>query len=74
MDIHDQNVLNALFFRDVKYVDSFKYNCLIKNFTYIEGIFNSCIIFHFAGIKPWDKDYPSEICKKIWLKYANRLK
>lgn len=55
------------------YVDSYKYNCLIKNFTHIKGIFENCAIFHFAGVKPWNDEYPSEICKKIWLEYANRL-
>lgn len=71
---HDQNVLNALYYGKVKYVNSFVYNCLIKNFTQIEKLFEECRIFHFAGIKPWEQEYPCVRCKEIWHKYASLVK
>lgn len=68
---HDQNVLNAMYYDKVVYKDYFLYNCLIKNVSGDKKEFclNKSSIFHFAGIKPWDYQYPSG-CYKIWWGYA----
>ena len=73
-DFHDQNVLNALYYKDVKYEDNLIYNCFIKNIYGEERkkCLKDACIFHFAGIKPWNYKYPSK-CYKIWWKYANKV-
>ncbi len=68
---HDQNVLNSMYYDNVKYKDYMLFNCLIKNVSNEKKEFclKNSSIFHFAGIKPWNYKYPSE-CYKIWWSYA----
>lgn len=66
----DQNLLNYMHWKQVKFVDEYKYN-LFSRFAYNRGIHYSdvkaetCIV-HFAGFKAWEGEYVHYDLEQLW--------
>jgi lipopolysaccharide biosynthesis glycosyltransferase len=59
-DYHDQDLLNALFYKDIVHFDSHKYNYFpVSSHSRLDGFRHGYpAIIHFGGPKPWDPLYP----------------
>lgn len=71
----DQDILNALFYDDVKYADYRIFNQSILNIKNkdqeLETLNNSAIIHYAGSEKPWQYTYLSWLCGLFW-KYARK--
>jgi len=73
---HDQDVLNYYFQGKVKYINSKKYNCivkLIKNKKEAKWAACNSVIIHFADKrKPWNYNYVGYL-EELWWRNAKRI-
>ena len=74
MEAPDQDILNWVHWREIKYVDYQKYNFFARiahnaGITY-EEMKAAVAIVHFAGAKPWDNDNFHFDIEKLWWDYA----
>jgi len=72
--VADQDLLNYVFYGDVRYLDESKYNLFAK-LAYNEGkeydwVKTNTSIIHFAGRKPWQHETLHYNTEKFWWKYA----
>ena len=67
---HDQDILNGMFYQNVKYVDWKIYNRTIIHIHTLEEAKDAqdhAVIIHYAGkSKPWHKDYESFLYDDFW--------
>lgn len=71
---HDQDLLNYTFWKNIKYVDTKKFN-LIARATFNMGYHypwakEHSVIIHYAGSKPWDHQCVRYDLEKFWWDYA----
>lgn len=78
LKLADQDVLNAVFYRCVKYVDFFQYNMFVRYFNFMtpkdrKKCLDQAYILHYNGrTKPWEKNYVQLLGSLYW-KYAEEL-
>lgn len=65
----DQDILNALFYNKVKFVDCKVYNFLVATIKGKKFNTKKTKIFHYAGIKPWNYKYIGKLDNLFW-RYA----
>lgn len=74
----DQDVLNAVFYKCVKYADFYVYNLTVNYYDKLSkeekrNIIKNCCVIHYNGMsKPWNPDYHFLKAKIFW-KYAEEL-
>lgn len=74
MHAPDQDILNYVHWRHVKYVDPYRYN-LFARMAHNEGLTHdevkeSCAILHYPGDKPWESTNVHYDLERIWWEYA----
>lgn len=72
--VADQDLLNYIYYKDVKLVDEYKYDLFAK-IAYNEGrtyewVKNNVSIIHFAGRKPWHYNALHYEIERFWWEYA----
>jgi len=70
----DQDLLNYVFYKDVRYLEETKYNLFAK-IAYNQGLGYDWVkentsIIHFAGRKPWQHEALHFNTEKFWWQYA----
>lgn len=74
LKFHDQDLLNYIFWENIKYVDTKKFN-LVARSTFNMGyhypwVKEHTVILHYAGSKPWDHKCVRYDLEKFWWDYA----
>ena len=74
LEAPDQDLLNYIHWKEVKYVDEFKYD-LFSKFAYNKGVTYADVkretsIIHFAGTKPWEGEVVHYEIEQLWWDYA----
>ena len=73
---HDQDLLNYLFWNDVKYVDAEKFNLAARtayNIGYdVSWVREHTAILHYAGPKPWRHKEVRYKLEQFWWEYAKK--
>ncbi len=74
----DQDILNYVHWRHLKYQDPLKYNCfshyLRARGISVEQANKTASIIHFMAYKPWNTRYEHYSIEQIWWKYAKKTK
>lgn len=76
LGFHDQDLLNYIFWKNIKYVDAKKYNLIARStfnmgYHYLWAREHAAII-HYAGPKPWDHKCVRYDLEKFWWDYAKK--
>lgn len=70
----DQDLLNFMHWKQVKFLDEYKYNLFSKmaynHDVHYEDVKRETCIIHFAGMKPWEGEYIHYDIEKLWWNYA----
>lgn len=74
--VADQDLLNYVFYGDVRYMEESRYNLFAK-IAYNEGfgydwVKENTSIIHFAGRKPWQHETLHYNTERYWWEYAGR--
>lgn len=74
LEAPDQDLLNYMHWKEIKYVDEFKYD-LFSKFAYNKGVTYADVkretsIVHFAGTKPWEGEVVHYEIEQLWWDYA----
>lgn len=72
----DQDLLNYMHWKEVKFVDEYQYD-LFSRIAYYNGyrynqVKEKTTIVHYAGVKPWEGQYIHYDIEKLWWDYAKQ--
>lgn len=80
MMYEDQDIINALYYKYIKYANAEKYNFIPSLYPdkKVSSLLKDAHIIHFAGQsskKPWLEDYSGQYClKRLYVKYLKTCK
>lgn len=70
----DQDLLNFLHWKQVKFLDEYQYNLFSKmaynNGIHYEEVKKETTVIHFAGMKPWEGKFVHYDIEQLWWDYA----